>query len=167
MGYAIRAAVFPEECEAIRALFTQYQADIGVDLCFQNFAAELRDLPAGYAEPSGFLLGAESERRLIGCVALKPLSIADAEMKRLYVEPAHRCSGIALQLVLELIRRAGELRYQRILLDTLPSMQSAQRLYASLGFIDTEPHTFNPTVGVRYMALDLSARTRTLSDQSC
>jgi putative acetyltransferase len=155
MGYTIRAAVFPEEREAIRALFTQYQSEVGVDLCFQDFGAELRDLPASYAGPSGFLLGAELEQRLIGCVALKALSSADAEMKRLYVEPAHRRSGVALQLVLELIRRAGELRYQRILLDTLPSMQSAQRLYASLGFADTEPYTFNPTAGVRYMRLDL------------
>jgi putative acetyltransferase len=156
MGYTIRAAVFPEERDAIRALFTQYQTEVGVDLCFQNFTAELRDLPASYAEPTGFLLVAEFEQRLIGCVALKPLAAGDAEMKRLYVEPAHRRSGLALQLVLELIRRAGALRYRRILLDTLPSMASAQRLYTSLGFIDTEPYTFNPTAGVRYMALTLA-----------
>ena len=156
MGYTIRAAVFPEERDMVRALFTQYQAEVGIDLCFQNFTAELRDLPGSYAEPAGFLLAAESRQRLIGCLALKQFSGADAEMKRLYVEPAHRRFGVAMQLVLELIRRARELGYQRILLDTLPSMQSAQRLYASLGFKDIEPYTFNPTAGVRYLALDLA-----------
>jgi len=155
MSYCVRSVMFPHECAAARALFTQYQAEIGVDLGFQNFAAELRDLPGHYAPPAGFLLGAESSGRLVGCVALKALHAGAAEMKRLYVEPAYRGAGVARQLVLELLQRARGLRYQRVLLDTLPTMTGAQLLYASLGFIDTEPYVHNPVAGTRYLQLEL------------
>src|SRR5688572_5093200 len=126
MAHTIRDAVFPADGAALRTLLTHYQAEVGVDLCFQNFAAELRDLPGNYAAPSGLLLCAQLADRLIACIALKPQQHAAVEMKRLYVEPAHRGLGIARQLVLELIRRAQELQYQRILLDTLPTMTNAQ-----------------------------------------
>lgn len=155
MSYSIREAVFPEERAVVRALFERYQLEIGVDLCFQNFAAELRDLPGSYVAPSGCLLVAELDGRLVGCVALKPLEAGAAEMKRLYVEPEHRGSGIARALVLELIRRARELGHQRLLLDTLPGMRAAQRLYGSLGFVDVEAYTCNPMPGVRYLGLAL------------
>jgi ribosomal protein S18 acetylase RimI-like enzyme len=155
MSYKIRAAVFPDERAAVCGLLERYQVELGVDLCFQNFAAELRDLPGGYVEPRGLLLGAEWEGRLVGCVALQPLCEKTAEMKRLYVEPAHRGSGIARRLVRELIAQARRKHYERILLDTLPTMTSAQRLYGSLGFTDIEAYTRNPIPGTRYMALAL------------
>jgi ribosomal protein S18 acetylase RimI-like enzyme len=148
MSYTIRAAIFPEERAAVRGLFEQYQSELGVDLCFQNFAAELRDLPGSYAEPAGLLL--------IGCVALKALNATTAEMKRLYVEPGHRGTGIARQLVLELVDRARGKHYSSIVLDTLPTMSRAQRLYVSLGFTDVAAYTYNPIAGVRYMALAIN-----------
>lgn len=148
--------MFPEECTAVRGLFEQYQAELGVDLGFQNFAAELRDLPGSYAAPAGCLLVADTGARLVGCVASKALPEGAAEMKRLYVEPAQRGRGLARLLVLELIDRTRALGYARILLDTLPSMVGAQRLYASLGFTDIEPYTYNPIRGTRYLALELN-----------
>ncbi|MDZ4301967.1 MAG: hypothetical protein U1C13_10050, partial [Pseudomonas sp.] len=45
-----------EDVATIRALFLEYQADLGVDLCFQGFADELATLPGDYAAPGGGLL---------------------------------------------------------------------------------------------------------------
>jgi len=157
MNPTIRTARFPQDREAARALLLEYQAAIGIDLCFQGFEAELRDLPGGYAEPRGCFLCAEADARLVGCVALKPLDADAAEMKRLYVRPSYRGARIAAQLVLELIRRARPLGYTRICLDTLPGMERAQRLYSSLGFTDIAPYTHKPIPGARYMALELQA----------
>jgi hypothetical protein len=41
-------------------------------------------------------------------------------------------------------------------LDTLPTMASAQRLYASMGFEPTAPYVFNPVSGTRFMVRRLA-----------
>lgn len=144
-----------EDVDAVRALLREYQADIGVDLCFQGFDAELAGLPGAYAEPKGLLLCAQVEGRPVGCIALRPVDGDTAEMKRLFVRPTHRGKGLARALVVELIRRSRELGYVRICLDTLPGMESAQALYASLGFRDIPAYIHNPVAGARYLGLSL------------
>jgi ribosomal protein S18 acetylase RimI-like enzyme len=143
--------------DSVRALFKEYQADLGMDLCFQGFAQELAKLPGAYAPPAGRLYLALQRREPAGCAALRPLTEGTCEMKRLYVRSAHRCRGIGKMLVQRVLHDARAIGYRRIVLDTLPSMQEAQALYAALGFVETEPYAFNPTDGVRFLALDLAA----------
>lgn len=138
-----------------RRLFREYQAELGVDLSFQDFAAELAGLPGAYASPRGRILLARSEGNVAGCVALRPFGDGACEMKRLYVRPAYRAFGLGRTLVERLIAEARGIGYQRLLLDTLPSMKGAQRLYESLGFRDVEPYCNNPVEGTRFLALDL------------
>ena len=51
---------------------------------------------------------------------------------------------------------ARERGYRYVVLDTLPSMRAAQRLYESLGFVDCAPYTYNPLSGARFMRVDLA-----------
>src|SRR5262245_44185732 len=85
------------ERAAIACLFTDYEAAIGVSLCFQNFAAEVAGLPGLYMPPGGQLILAREPlgKGLLGCVGLRPVAGASdvCEMKRLYVRPAARGSG--------------------------------------------------------------------------
>jgi ribosomal protein S18 acetylase RimI-like enzyme len=128
----------------LRGLFREYQAQLGVDLCFQGFEAELAALPGDYAPP-------------LGCVAMRPLDATTCEMKRLYVRDAARGLGLGRRLAERLIAEARALGYRRMVLDTLPSMAAAQGLYRSLGFAPIAPYTFNPVEGSRYLGLDLAA----------
>ena len=153
----LRQAESDADIEEARSLFKEYEHATGVDLCFQNFEAELRGLPGDYAPPAGrlFILAAEDGSAL-GCVALRPLDASTCEMKRLYLRPAARGTGAGRRLAESVIAEARSIGYERMRLDTLPSMRAAIALYRSLGFRETEPYRFNPVEGTLYMELDLN-----------
>ena len=135
--------------ERIVALLREYEADIGISLCFQNFAAELAGLPGDYAPPKGaMILAREPGGELVGCVALRPTpESADlCEMKRLYVRGGARGSGLGRTLALAAMAEARRIGYGRVCLDTLPSMTAAQALYRALGFRQTGVAATDPPV---------------------
>ena len=144
---------------ATRQLFTEYAEQLGVDLCFQNFEAELAGLPGQYGEPDGALLIALVDGEVAGCCALHALDSADytnaAEMKRLYVRKAFRRFGLGRQLVETVLDAARVAGYQCVLLDTLDDMESARALYADVGFVDIPPYYHNPIPGAHYLKVDL------------
>jgi GNAT superfamily N-acetyltransferase len=76
-------------------------------------------------------------------------------MKRLYVRPGFRATGVGRLLAERVIDEARRIGYSRMFLDTLPSMGRAQRLYESLGFRDIPAYRHNPIAGTRYLGLDL------------
>lgn len=144
----------PDLLPAARALFTEYQQAIGVDLCFQGFAEELRELPGAYAPPRGRLFVALAPDP-VACVALRPLSDDTAEMKRLYVRPAARHHGLGRQLATLAVEEARAAGYARLRLDTLDTMIPAITLYRSLGFLPTAPYRPNPLPGPLFFELAL------------
>ncbi len=141
----------PGDLAEIRRMLREYEAWLEVDLCFQDFEKELAALPGDYAPPRGRLLIAEGA----GCVALRPIGEDVCEMKRLYVRPEHRGSGLGRRLVQALMEEARVIGYKRMRLDTLPKMADAQRMYQSLGFRDIEPYRVNPVPGARFLELEL------------
>ncbi len=145
-----------EQIEMARRLFREYGEELDVDLCFQGFAEELRDLPGKYGPPDGALLLAMEQQHAIGCVALRRFSPTDAEMKRLFVRPAYRHLGLGRVLAQRIIERARDFGYRRMVLDTLDTMQGAKALYRSLGFVDIAAYYDNPLPSVLYFAMELS-----------
>jgi ribosomal protein S18 acetylase RimI-like enzyme len=158
----IQAAAAPGQLSDARLLFREYAQRLGVDLCFQDFEAELDGLPGAYAPPQGVLLLATVGGALAGCGALRALPEVDhpdaCEMKRLYVRPAFRRFGLGRRLAQELIDHALRTGYSTLLLDTLDDMEAARGLYASLGFEEVAPYYYNPLPGAHYLRLDLGHR---------
>lgn len=150
---SIRQAVSTADIAHARSLFEEYAAWLAVDLCFQGFAEELATLPGAYAPPRGrlFLAGADP----IGCIALRPLSEDVGEVKRLYVRPAARGTGLGEALVSALLSDARAVGYRELKLDTLEWMRDARRLYERLGFAQCSPYYHNPLPGAVYMSIAL------------
>src|SRR5216684_1187421 len=118
------------DVEEVRALFHEYAMSLPFALDFQDFDDELAGLPGAYAPPRGALLLA----RGAGCVGLRPIDETSCEMKRLYVRPSARGTGLGRRLAEAVVAEARRLGYAHMRLDTVPGMDSAQSLYERLGF---------------------------------
>jgi len=143
--------------EHVRQFFRNYAGWLGVDLSFQNFDQEMNSLPGAYASPSGRLFFAEVDGQPAGCVGVRPLPDSDGvcEMKRLYVEPQFRGRSVGRSLALAAIKAAREIGYRKLMIDTMPSMRMAVKLYRELGFTEAPSYYQTPVEGTMFLALDL------------
>ncbi len=143
------------EWREARRLVEEYAASLNVDLSFQNFAQELEHFENEYSAPSGAFLLAREEGSFVGCVGLRKLSDTVGEIKRLYVAPTARGLGFGEALVRGIVDEGKQLKYTRLVLDTLPSMLEARSLYHALGFKPVAPYRFNPVSGTAFLELQL------------
>ncbi|MFL5253191.1 MAG: GNAT family N-acetyltransferase [Rhodopila sp.] len=153
--HQIGPAASADDIAAVAALLRAYADSLEVDLGYQDFARELAGLPGKYAPPHGaLLLARDALGQPAGCVALRPLDVDGVcEVKRLFVAPAGRGSGLGRALVEAVIAAAKRTGYREMRLDTLPSMQAAQALYEAMGFVATAPYYNTPVKGTRFLAL--------------
>lgn len=160
-------AELPPSLDIARSLFREYAESIA-HLCAASFAQqnldeELRSLPGKYAPPRGCILLAMDGESAVGCVALRPIDPAPhdkpgeriCEMKRLYAKPETRGRGVGRLLCEELIRFAKQGGYSMMKLDTEPELESACRLYRSLGFIEIPRYNDDPKPETLYLGLQL------------
>jgi GNAT superfamily N-acetyltransferase len=137
------------ELTSAAALFRAYAKALPVDLAPQGFGAELKSLPGPYAPPAGELLLAKRGDHVLGCVGLKPLAPPDvAEIKRLFVRPQARGTGVAKALVADILKLAETRGYREVKLDTLAEMTAAIALYKSFGFAPIPPYGSHPYPGL-------------------
>ena len=144
-----------EHVPTVRTLFREYADGLGVDLGFQGFERELAELPGDYVPPPGRLLLAFAGDEAAGCVALRPFEPGVCELKRLYVRAAYRGTGLGRRLAEAIVDAGRVAGYDRMRLDTLPTMTAARELYRSLGFTEIEAYRPNPVHGTTYFELAL------------
>jgi putative acetyltransferase len=133
-----------EEYAAAAELFREYAAAINVNLDFQHFDEELEALQQMYGAPHGGIILCRQDEHFIACVAVRKITEDTAELKRMYVQPAHQGKGIGkllLQKVLDMARQCG---YKKIRLDTLNYMHPAIALYRHNGFYEIPAYYHNP-----------------------
>ena len=119
--------------------------------------AIIAKLPDPYVPPLGGLWVAWIEGEAVGCVALQPQSPDAGEVKRMYVRPANRGDGIARKLAHMIIDEARARGYSTLRLGTLSTMQPAQNLYTSLGFVPVPPYRAIEFGDTLFYELDLKA----------
>jgi GNAT superfamily N-acetyltransferase len=140
----------PEHIRQAQDLLTEYfaflRADIDKDYAdfddvplLSGYEEELANLPGKYAPPDGRLLIAHFDGQPAGCVAFYKFGDGACEVKRLYTRPAFRGKKVGRALVERLVAEARQSGYKTILLSTVDVLKEAQALYASVGFVKTEP----------------------------
>ncbi|GHU44778.1 hypothetical protein AGMMS50289_13920 [Betaproteobacteria bacterium] len=140
---------------AIREFFRDYAAWMGVNLSFQSFDEEIATLPGRYSALTGRLFVGEIDGHPAGCVGIRAMSENMCEMKRMYVAPDARGFGVGTALAVAAIRAAKEMGFHRLVLDTIPSMRMAVKLYREMGFTEAPAYYPAPLEGSIYLSLDL------------
>lgn len=148
--------------EEIRALFSEYTSMLTANdpsmqgyLAIQNYEEELSHLEEKYGPPSGRLYLACCGREAAGCIGLKKIDDQNCEMKRFYVRPQFRGRKLGVQLMQKIIMDAREIGYSHMLLDTLPFLEDAIRMYKKSGFYTIDRYNDSPVSTSIYMRLDL------------
>ncbi|WP_326944024.1 GNAT family N-acetyltransferase [Amycolatopsis sp. NBC_01307] len=103
-----------------------------------------------------FLIARDRDGTAVGCGGLRPLGPDSAEIKRMYVDPAARGTGVATALLRALEDHARELGIPRLLLETGTGQPDAMRFYQREGYEPIE--AYGPYRGVsisRCFARDL------------
>lgn len=155
MTVTVRRASTDEDVARARELVEEYAASLEFALDFQDFEKELAEFPGEYGPPAGVILLAELGGEAVGCVCLRRFSRGVCEMKRLYVAPSARGSGVGRTLTEALLDEGRRLAYTRMRLDTVVAMGAANALYRSLGFREIEPYRVNPLDGATFFERDL------------
>ena len=132
------------QLDAVRAIFREYAAWVGDEICFASFEIELANLPGRYAP----LLLAWEDNQIAACVALREFAPGIGEMKRLYVRPQFRGQGLGRALTERIIEESRAAGYKLLRLDTLPKMQTAIPLYRALGFHEIPRYGDNPATAI-------------------
>jgi len=146
----------PAQIADARRLFREYEAWLDVDLCFQSFEEELKNLPGKYAAPTGRLFLAFADEKIAGCIALRKIDDETCEMKRLFVREEFRGADLGRRLIERLIKEAREIGYRKMRLDTLPEkMPKAVALYKKFGFQPIVAYYDNPHKETLFMEKNL------------
>src|ERR1700738_5187684 len=102
----ITEAVWPEDRAPIARLMREYVEALEADISFQDFESECTDLPGKYARPESVVLLAWAADEAVGIGTYRPFEHRICEMKRLYVVPRFRGTGLGRLLAEELVRDA-------------------------------------------------------------
>ncbi len=144
---------------AAARLFIEYAQSLPFSLEYQGFSGELAGLPGKYAPPTGAILLAVDADRPLGCIAIRPHTACECEIKRFYVTPDARGRGIGHQLLSAAVRRASGLGYRSICLDSSQDMRAARRTYEVAGFRPCDRYNDDPDPTTVYYRLVLVERS--------
>ena len=145
-GTKLRRVNWSTDLERVRRLFEDYRQWLAdhrdrapssasvVKRGLGQIDKQIAELPGAYGPPRGEIILAFAREALVACGALRELEPTVGEIKRIYVRADHRGPGFGPRLTRSLLSRARELGYERVRVDTLPTMTAAIQFYQEMGF---------------------------------
>ena len=91
-------------------------------------------MPEQFLAPDGCFFVAYAGGEPVGCAGFRRHDGTTAELKRMYVRPAARGTGVARALLAEVERAVSAAGYAQLWLETGVAQPEAMTLYASAGY---------------------------------
>ena len=161
-GTRLRRVVWSKDLDTVRQLFHDYRewladhrdtaasAVARVEAGLGQIDRQIAELPGSYTLPRGDVVLAYSGGEVVACGALRGVEPKVAEIKRVYVRADHRGPGFGPRLTRALLSRARALKYERVRVDTLPTMYAAIQFYQDLGFVPIPSYWPHPVAGALF-----------------
>ena len=124
----------PADHDAVWALHNLGLNSAGVHLGEGPWDDDLSQIEQVYLDGHGDFLVGLIDDRIVAMGALKRTGESRAELKRMRVDPIFQRRGYGQAILAALERRAIELGYSKLHLDTSVKQRAAQGLYESHGF---------------------------------
>lgn len=140
-----------EEYKYAALLFKAYAAWLNIDLGFQHFDKELKEIKTMYGKPGGGIILCKTNDEYVGCVGIRRVNSNTAELKRMFIKQDWQKQGIGKILLEKAVELARELNYTTIRLDTLNYMTPAIKLYKGCGFYEIPAYYHNPNATAVYL----------------
>lgn len=152
----LKEATTWDDFQAAVELFREYAAGLGFDLGFQNFDEELSNIESQYSRPSGMVILVFTDSNIpVGCAGIRKFEPGICELKRMYLRETIRGKGAGKELLKRAIEAAGNLGYEKMRLDTLPTMAAAVNVYLKAGFYEIPQYRENPFPGAKFFEIAL------------
>lgn len=149
----VNAFTKPRTAKAAALLVFEYMALTRVETGWREPATiedlppvlqrELRELEQVYRPPGGLWVAYRGGEPA-GCVGLVSRGLGTAEVKRLYVRPAHR-GGIGRLLMACAHQHAARNYFTRVVVSVVPECAAVVEYYRGLGYTDVEPYEDSPS----------------------
>ncbi len=134
----------PADREAVRNLHDDALRDVGAHLEDGEWDSDLDAIESVYLENGGEFLVGVLGGEVVAMGALRRDHEGRAWITRMRVSPRLQARGIGQTLLDRLHRRAAELGYETLHLDTTVGQTAAQRLYERNGYRETGRGTVGP-----------------------
>jgi len=161
-GTKLRRVNWSKDIRTVRRLFQDYRqwladhrdtaasADSRAKIGLGQIDKQIAELPGGYGPPRGEIILAFAQGEVVACGALRGLEPKVGEIKRIYVRADHRGPGFGPRLTRALLSRGRELGYDRVRVDTLPTMSAAIQFYQTMGFAPIPSYWSHPVPGALF-----------------
>ena len=134
----------PGDKRAVRRLHDEALNEVGAHLGSGGWDDDLDEIESVYLDCGGEFLVGILDGEVIAMGALMRISPRKAGLTRMRVRPGLQGRGYGQAVLDALHRRAAELGYSTLRLDTTVQQRSAQRLYLKNGYTETGQGTIGP-----------------------
>lgn len=138
MKDAVIREITPADNAQVAQVVRKVLEDLGVPKVGTAYADKaLDDMYAAYDVPKANYFVVEYDGRIIGCAGIAPLENYDGnvcELQKMYFLEEARGKGLGAQMITTCLDRAKTYGFEACYLETMPYMESAQKLYQRSGF---------------------------------
>jgi ribosomal protein S18 acetylase RimI-like enzyme len=127
----------PADHEAVLRLVREVLSEFGFSPQVGGLEQDLKEILERYSGGRAGFWVAEADGEVVGSVAIRPKDDLTCEIKRLYLRPDRRGSGLGQALYAHAEAFAAAAGYRRIWLDSSRRFARAHRLYEKNGFVLT------------------------------